>query len=107
MTIEEILNAVTTPIIELIGAINREYKTKFPELLFPSGSPLANIWNTLVKVRRGNGEDADFSAEGVLDFFPFNFGKNLKNNPLEGSSSTDNPLVIKLKIIIKNLPDSS
>lgn len=94
MTLEDILNAATTTISQFIQAINRDYKTKFSDL-FPLNSPLANLWNTVIKVTRGNGEDVDFSAEGELDTFPFNFGKQVKNNPL----------TFKIKITVIDLPD--
>lgn len=94
MALEDILNAATTTITQFIQAINRDYTTQFPDL-FPPDSPLANLWNTVIKVTRGNGDGVDFSAEGELDMFPFNFGKQVKNNPL----------TFKIKITVVDLPD--
>jgi hypothetical protein len=94
MSLADILKATTATIAELIRAINQDYNTKFPDL-FPPNSPLANLWNTVVKVKRENGEGTDFSAEGVVDIFPFNFVKHVKNHSL----------VFKIKITIVDLPD--
>ncbi|MEL7068084.1 MAG: hypothetical protein AAGN15_05435 [Cyanobacteria bacterium J06581_3] len=96
MALENIINAANTTVANFFKEINLAYKTKFAEL-FPEGTPLAAIWQTLVKVRRGEDAETDYTAEGELDFFPFNFGKNLK----------DTPLIVKLKIIVKDLPPDS
>jgi hypothetical protein len=97
MAIKDILNATT--IAAFIKAINQDYRTNFPDF-FPPDSPLADLWNTVIEVKRDNG--TDFSAKGVLDIFPFNFGENLKGNDLK-----DKRLIFTIQITITDVPDTS